>query len=572
MAVRAKAWCRRSQGRSRGTSGLLGVLLVGALWFVNIVGASSCSPGEPQTGSQTNWLRVCESSDDCGDLACLCGTCTLTCDTDVTCSEFARGECVQASEDAAATACDGATPSVGLCLPRCGASSCPTGTQCVAEVCIPRREPSIKVSVNLAILHQELIGFGASFAYDEDAIFRHPRASELLDLLFAEGRFEVVRLRNRFEGDNAEALNTASDLLDEAAFRLGRSPLVLMTSGSPPKDLKANGERFCSDFDVDCTLARDGSGDFDYAGFGEYWRASLEAYESAGVSVDWLSLQNNPDFLPGPDVSVEACRFLPTEGLVTVEQAGGENIEAAFPGYAEALAAVLAALPASASTSFVAPSTAPYMTLPYLEVLDPAPVSAVAVHFYGLEAEAVDTEGLEALASRAEALGRPLLQTEMQAGGFETALFTHHALATANAGGYLQHQFVGQALDSNATALVAIDATSFRPLAPFFALWHYSRFTERDWVRADATSDQATVLATAFMSPATGEWSVVLLNATSEALDLELSLLQPGGAAGAQVFRTTFSGQESGAHLGMLRAGDVLRLPGRSVATVTTRD
>lgn len=530
---------------------------------------ASCSPSEaPQTGSQTNWLRLCDNSDDCGDLSCVCEVCTVVCDAEAICEADERGSCVLPGEQGAIAVCGGSQPQVGLCLPRCQDSGCPGEAQCVAGVCVPTREASVQVVLDFDQRQQELIGFGASLAYDEEAIADHPESDVLLDLLFADSGFNVVRLRNRFDGDNPGTMSVAGGLLAEAGARIGRKPLVLMTSGSPPVSLKANGERFCSDSDVDCTLSRDAGGGFDYAGFAEHWRASLEAYSAVGLAVDWVSIQNNPDFLPGPDTSLEACRFLPTEGVQSVDLPDGSRVNAEFPGYAEALAAVKAAVPASTKVQFVGPSTGPYMTLPYLDALGAETLAAVVLHFYGIDAQDPDTEQLEALSEAIEE--QPLLQTEMQADGFDTAVLIHHALATTNATGYLGFQFVGQSADNNSAVLVTIDDTSFRPLSPYSALWHYARHTDAGWVRIAGESSDPELLAVAFLAPNESAWTVILVNTSEQNQSIALGLPEGRETTAARVYRTVFSGDEAGTALGALQTGDTLQLPPRSMATVTT--
>lgn len=91
---------RPGTGRSRGwlrlAAGALGLL--GMLGW----GAPACSPDYSEqhvkTGSQTNWLRLCDSNADCGELECVCGVCSSGCTTDAQCSELSGASCVEASD------------------------------------------------------------------------------------------------------------------------------------------------------------------------------------------------------------------------------------------------------------------------------------------------------------------------------------------------------------------------------------------------------------------------------------------------------------------------------------------
>jgi hypothetical protein len=50
---------------------LFGVLLSSVLAF-----ASACKETRDGGDTQTNWLKVCASSDECGAFECICGRCT----------------------------------------------------------------------------------------------------------------------------------------------------------------------------------------------------------------------------------------------------------------------------------------------------------------------------------------------------------------------------------------------------------------------------------------------------------------------------------------------------------------
>src|SRR5690606_27318194 len=126
----------------------------------------ACSSGGPQTGSQTNWLKSCQTSEECGEFACLCGTCTVSCEQDQNCGEGGAAVCVASTDRGAVAACDGNPPQRGMCLPSCDEGSCPQGASCVAGVCTASREATVQISVDPSNRYQTLIGFGASLAYD----------------------------------------------------------------------------------------------------------------------------------------------------------------------------------------------------------------------------------------------------------------------------------------------------------------------------------------------------------------------------------------------------------------------
>lgn len=117
------------------------------------VGGQACqsqSTPEPQIGSESSFLRVCEQDSDCGDegLTCICGACTTSCVTDTTCSQY------QADALCDLTPC---TPpeTPRACVARCvGDEDCAelgTGFSCVEGRCKDQtpapasREPTLEL-------------------------------------------------------------------------------------------------------------------------------------------------------------------------------------------------------------------------------------------------------------------------------------------------------------------------------------------------------------------------------------------------------------------------------------------
>jgi glucuronoarabinoxylan endo-1,4-beta-xylanase len=547
-------------------------ILAGALCFGGGSGALSCSPSEPQTGSQTNWMRACEVSAECGVLSCICNACTRPCDDDSGCSDLEGASCIPASEAGAIAACGGQEyPSAGLCMQRCDdEESCGDSATCVAGVCSPNAVPTADARIDLAVRFQTLVGFGASLAYLEDVIVSHPEKNALFDLMFEDSGIDVVRMRNRFEGDNVADLAAASEILTAAAERLGRAPTTLITEGSPPAALKANGSKVCAgDADV-CTLARLDGGEFDYAGLAAHWRASLEAHAEAGIAIDYLSIQNNPDYLPSESQPQDACHFLPVEGTETVS-VGGVDTEVAYPGFVEALAAVREAIADLADVpSITAPDVSEVGALPaYVGVLDPASVDALALHLYDLDPDAVSGGLLQDALALAQDFQRPLFQTEMQGNGLDTAILMQSALTLASVSTYLQNDFVGPILsEGDFGALISLQADSFQAEAPFHALRHLAFFTDPGWVRVDASVDVDEVLISAWLSPDEDALSVVVLNSGTTEHNVQLDLGADASFDSSEITRTTFDGMERSATLGPLGLDGVIALPAHALVTV----
>src|SRR5690606_37179764 len=314
-------------------------------WNVILLGVAlvlgACSPSGPQVGSQTNWLRACDSTDECGGLECICGVCTLPC-AELACGELPDSACVASTETGAIAVCGGSAPPSGLCLPRCDEESCPAGTSCLAGVCAPTGTPSARVTLDLSARHQTLVGLGASLAYSDDVIADHAQREALYDLVFRDGGFDALRFRNRYETDDDD-LSATAEIIEAATERLGRRPFLFMSSATPPAALKANASRVCEGGDAACTLSTVDDGGFDYAGFANYWRSAFEAYAALGIVPDYFSIQNHPHLVDAEEHRGEACRFLPEEGTASVT-IDGEPTDVDCPGYREALEAVTSSI------------------------------------------------------------------------------------------------------------------------------------------------------------------------------------------------------------------------------------
>jgi hypothetical protein len=337
-----------------------------------------------------------------------------------------------------------------------------------------------------------------------------------------------------------------------------------MSSGSPPAALKANGDPYCTNADPNCTLTRDAGGGFDYAGFAEYWRTTLEAYETAGIHPDYVSIQNNTDWIPGDAAGAEACRFLPQEGTASVTPPEGE-----FPGFDQALAAVRSAVGDEYDFT-AAEAGSPVMVGGYVDTLDSADFNAVAFHLFGMDPQSVDVPQFENLRSISEEAGKPLIQSEMQSDGLGTAILAHYTLTVANAAAYLQQSFAWPDADDAGGTLIRLNAEDFETLSAYHALAHYARSTGPGWTRVDATSDEGPLLSSAWLSPDEASLTIVLVNPEDAAINAEVSAPTPFSAAlaEARVTRTVFDGVERSSDLGSLTDDRIVRVPGGAMVTI----
>src|SRR5690606_16559853 len=160
--------------------------------------------------------------------------------------------------------------------------------------------PELEVSVELDATErfQTLEGFGAGIGWYQDRLVGNV-SDAVYELLFPELGLDILRLRNRFErSDRTDGnLGEEAEIAERATLALGHRPRLMLSSWSPPAALKANGKERCSN-NPNCTLAkRDGK--FVYDAFADWWLRALDRYAELGLTPDFLSLQNEPDFIPG---------------------------------------------------------------------------------------------------------------------------------------------------------------------------------------------------------------------------------------------------------------------------------
>jgi glucuronoarabinoxylan endo-1,4-beta-xylanase len=448
---------------------------------------------------------------------------------------------------------------------------------CVLPACIRRGDPSLDVQGERATpttvvlapaeRHQTLEGFGASIAwYIDQAADARPQG--LYKTIFPDLGLDILRLRNRFHRTESgdRDMRQEVEILRRAGQALGHAPKILLSSWSPPAELKASRAERCKN-NADCTLAR-ADGQFVYDAFGQYWRDSLEQYASLGIIPDYVSIQNEPDFIP-PDW--EGCKFLPTE-------------TAEYPGYDRALAAVhdkVATLPSP--PKLIGPEVIGVhhgKVSDYVRPLNLDLLYAVAHHLYEKGDDGVwdwrspgpDSFVVPMKEAAVAAGAKPVFQTEFQTddddaidGGFETASLIQHTLVDEGAAVFLYWNLIWKA----GGGLVSVDGARMKLRDQYYALEHYARFTDPGDVRIGATTDSEDVRVAAFASSGGNRITVVILNAGAKPAAVRVDR---GGFAvsHSETYRTTFRPGQSDvwADLGEAATASSVPLPSRSVATV----
>jgi glucuronoarabinoxylan endo-1,4-beta-xylanase len=544
------------------------------LFGASILVPGCSDPEGPSTGTQTNWLRTCESDTQCGaGNQCVCNTCTREVSNDESvCDELPGASRVESNHPGAIALCGGEqTTAEALCLALCDEAACPDGSSCVAGVCSPVRESSLNVTIDTTARHQTLHGFGATIAYIENEITEHPDKSALYDAMFVDSGFEVLRLRNLFEEGGDNDFSATTEIVDEATTRMSTPPTIFLMSASPPASLKQNGSTYCDGNPESCTLTRGADGGFDYAGMAQHLRSSLESYATAGIIPEFFSIQNDPNYVPPSGRAIETCHFLPREGTETIS-VDGADVEMEYPGYTEALSAFVEAVADLPSRPKLAgpEATSVGSSAEYAEGMDLTNLDAIAHHMYGNDPFDPDVEGVTALSAFADDPDRPLLQTEMGDDGLRTALLIQQGLLDVGTSMYLQTSFIAPAFlpSPDTGALIALTETGFELQDPYYALRHFAYETERGWTRVEAEGDLPDgVRVSAWISPDETRLTVILVNPSQ--FEEVVSLGMDNEFGDGSVTRTVFPGSERFADLGDLSAGNTFVLPGEAIVTLS---
>jgi len=506
------------------------------------------------------------------------GTLALTARDTATAEQFQTSSAANGAVNLLARSTGGYVEVVGTALAANASSSKATAFTLNATA-----DGTLRIEVDFANPRQKIVGFGAADAFYTNWLTAHPNKEQIYSLLFGPDNLgaSILRVQNiygqtsttPFDPDTAEVVAKAN------SYR-GSPIAVLMTSWSPPAALKASGQVSCNGASVEpgCTLAK-ANGGYNYSGFAQYWSNSLNAYAALGVTPNYVSLQNEPDFTPS---GYAGCRFDPAE------EPGGT-----YAGYREALDAVYAQLqtmpnppvlvgPEVAGIGYNDPEN-------YLSALSPAEVEqmgAVAHHLYGGDSGSPDSFDTAMFQLAAAAPSTQLFETEFdhsadQSTAMDTAWLIHNAMAVEEASAYLYWSYFWPDtnqlvyIDNPFTPSTWVYPQGFHPNDYFYAVEHFSKYVQPGFQRIASLTGSAELRVTGYYNGQSHRLVLVLVNTSAgDTLTPAVALPAPSPRSGAPpagptaVYRSTFSGAERFASLGPLAAGNVVTLPPQSVATV----
>ncbi|MCF7803100.1 MAG: T9SS type A sorting domain-containing protein [Candidatus Marinimicrobia bacterium] len=409
------------------------------------------------------------------------------------------------------------------------------------------------VTVQPENTRQTIIGFGASIAWYENLLTSHPQKDEIYEYIFDTLHLDILRIKNRYGYNQEGHLNNYAEIVDNFRYYRGDNSLVLMSSWSPPANLKSDGT-----INGGGTLIKTDD-EYAYDVYADYWLNSFYYYENEGIFLDYISIQNEPGYV---DDDWETCELGATEGSLA--------------GYPEALDAVYTKFQdLDSPVKFIGPEV---LGIGYnlfqnyangLAANDQLyQLNGYAHHLYhGGDHKNPDSyiENMSAIAENYN--DKPIFQTEFGRGDcgdwFQTAWVIHNALVYENVAAYLYWNLVwpGQ-------GLVELDDQTYTLSKTFWAFWQYSRFIYPGWRRVNIENNIDGLKMSAFQSVEKDSLTMVILNTADYNFSMALDLGKYGVKSG-EVYRTSES--RDGKFLQNFGDSDFLDLPPRTITTLAIR-
>ncbi|MDF7826210.1 sulfatase-like hydrolase/transferase [Pontiellaceae bacterium B12227] len=425
--------------------------------------------------------------------------------------------------------------------------------------------PESGTVIDAGLRHQKIEGFGAAIAWYASLVPKSIYADELTDLLFRDLGLDMLRIQNVYELDNYEnASSQAINMVNMGEASLGRSLKILMTAWTPPARLKSNTSQAGT---APATLDSDANG-YRYADYASWWADSVDYYTSLGVNIDYLSIQNEPNW--HPDYS--GCAMDPIENET-------------HAGYGKAFEAVWKELALRKGTQgmpkMIGPETIGINKADeYIDGLpQPSHAYAYATHYYqnGV-GESPDDLNVE-MQQLNDGYGyKPLFQTEFSVLSENTnsviarklnlarLIYNGLTLEELSAYFYWALYWVDNGSGGNALINIPSDPSASYTINPeYYAFKHYSAFVHDGWRRLDVSTTNS-LLISAFTSPDQDKMSVIVVNSGTAAENLDLTFSNGTVTAGSIYRSTDVLDCEL---IGTYTNGSSLSMPAQSITTLS---
>jgi len=428
------------------------------------------------------------------------------------------------------------------------------------EVIAPRpipAEPTGTCQIDVSTRHQKIEGFGASGAYYTMNFVNHKEKTELCNIVFKELGLDIFRIKNNYNIDPNSFRETV-EIAKCGEAALGRDLKIMISSWSPPADLKSNNSL------VGGTLKKS-DGKYMYDEFAQWWYDSLTAYAKAGVKVDYINIQNELDY----EAPWASCKFTPTETL-------DPNL-AAYDTAFETVWQKLHAEMGQDTPKMLAPESSGLgNSKEYIENLDDLS------HVYGYSHHLYDCSGCGSAPDRfiprmtslsdfvSQHGNKPLFQTEFENepgkwdDAISTALTIHNSLTVEKVSAYLYWDLFW----APGTALVSMDDQfTYTIKTTYYAFKQYSAFINANWQRVEASTDNTGLRVSAYISTDNKKLTAVIINITAD-IDIVLGIsIKDFSISKGEIYRS--SQTENCVRVGSFNGQAQLKLPANSITTLS---
>ena len=428
--------------------------------------------------------------------------------------------------------------------------------------------------------YQTVDGFGAAYTWYADRLLPKKNAEVALDALFADAKLSILRFKNEYEyyaEDSASNANTMVKYYKEArkrAAEYGEDVIVLMSCWSPPAYLKEN-----NDITGAATLKKDENGNYCYEEYADWWVESIDYYQSKGIQVDYVSIQNECDFA----ASYDGCLFSSTE---TDKQAS----------YAKAYLAVYYAFEkqfGENAPKMIGPETmsseAGTLSAYMKEVMEKEPESiyAMAHHLYVGGDSDEDTNSVVPGSYVNTFMNVSSFfpeykkwQTEFYIGhAIDTATLINNYMVYANANAYIYWSGVWEDETTefeNGQLVACYNSTAeddgWRLCADYYALRHFSEFIRPGYTRIKAISGDGDVRTSVYMNEYTTKLAMVLINTSEDEKSFQI-VGDDYTITDSCIYQSVFGDTSESAdglfqEVGSLGENQTITLAGKSVVTI----
>jgi len=440
------------------------------------------------------------------------------------------------------------------------------------------------VTVDPSATAQKVTGFGAASVYYQSWIKNLPAADQeaLFDTAFTGLNISLLRVGNWFQDEDVSKLQDDIDIVKAAKTRLGDHMKIQMSSWSAPAKLKPsnslNGQDGHSKSDKTLKKANgDAYGAYAYTDFANWWKKSLEAYKAAGISPDYVSIQNEPDM----EATYEETLFEPTE---TNEIAG----------YKEALNAVYDAVKGQTKLLGPEPLGIGYSNFEkYAKELDGSKLDGYAYHLYHA-GDGNDNSGnnyldpenfrkpMKAIADVYGKGDKPIIMTEFcpmldeprEKDMLGLAQIMQIGFTDGRLSGYIAWQLFwgyhaqmigvcpGAGWDLDGSGKYVCDDTGFKIFPEYHAMRHFSKFVNPGSSVIATTADDANLKTVSFLSANGDSVSTVLINTGSTAIQLDNPAIANYNVV------TAVQSKENGLKSKNVTVANCTVLPARSITTL----